>query len=63
LGDDTVGPRDDFFALGGDSIRGALIVSRIRRRLGVRVSLRVLLSDGSTVEELARIVMRSPHGA
>lgn len=60
LDDETLGPGDDFFAADGDSIRAALIVSRMHRRLGVRVPLRSVLSDSSTAEDLARLVMRSP---
>lgn len=61
LKDGALGPRDDFFAAGGDSVHAALIVSRIHRRLGVRVPLRSVLSDAATVEDLARLVMRAPR--
>ncbi|OLE96762.1 MAG: hypothetical protein AUG75_16390 [Cyanobacteria bacterium 13_1_20CM_4_61_6] len=40
LGVAEVGADDSFFVLGGDSIRAALIVSRLREALNVEVSLR-----------------------
>jgi aryl carrier-like protein len=63
LSDGTLVSQDDFFAAGGDSIHAALIVSRMRRHLGVEVSLRSVLSDGSTAEDLARLVIREPRKA
>ncbi|MER7482180.1 amino acid adenylation domain-containing protein [Streptomyces sp. NPDC126510] len=52
LGVERVGARDNFFALGGDSILSIQIVSRARRALGGRFSPR-LLFEAPTVAELA----------
>ncbi|MCX4863850.1 non-ribosomal peptide synthase/polyketide synthase [Streptomyces sp. NBC_00825] len=51
LGLERVGVRDDFFGLGGDSIRAVQVVSRLRRA-GVVVPVRVLF-DCRTAEGVA----------
>ncbi|HEX8696368.1 MAG TPA: amino acid adenylation domain-containing protein [Longimicrobium sp.] len=55
LGAERVGVRDDFFALGGHSLRAAQIAARVRERLGAELPLASLFSL-TTVEELARLV-------
>ncbi|MDQ1290073.1 MAG: hypothetical protein QG622_3639, partial [Actinomycetota bacterium] len=64
LGNDRVGVRDDFFALGGHSLIAASVVARIERECEVRVSLRRFF-ENPTVEESARLVerLRSGEGA
>ncbi|MEU8587398.1 non-ribosomal peptide synthase/polyketide synthase [Streptomyces sp. NPDC048664] len=52
LGVDAVGATDDFLDLGGDSILAARVLSRIREELGVRLSVRDLLT-ARTVAALA----------
>ncbi len=54
LGLDTVGVRDNFFDIGGDSIRWLQVVSRLARA-GVRCTARDVF-DHQTVEELARML-------
>src|SRR6202012_2838299 len=40
LGVDSIDPSDNFFNLGGHSLMGTMMISRIRERLGVTLSLR-----------------------
>lgn len=44
LAEDKVGIRDDFFRLGGDSIVSIQLVSRLRQRLGLNVSVKDIFS-------------------
>ncbi|WP_051854505.1 non-ribosomal peptide synthetase [Streptomyces sp. NRRL B-1347] len=60
LGLDRVGVDDDFFAVGGDSIRSIQVVSRARAR-GVEVTPRQVFQH-RTVAELARLAPAGPDG-
>src|SRR5215218_447574 len=53
LGIEQVGVRDNFFDLGGDSIRGAIFINRLQERLGEIVHV-VVIFTMSSVEQLAQ---------
>ncbi len=36
---ETISPRSDFYALGGDSLAGARILTRVRKEFGVSITL------------------------
>ncbi|TLW90608.1 amino acid adenylation domain-containing protein [Saccharomonospora piscinae] len=55
LGFDAVGADDDFFALGGDSIRSIGLAARIGDEFGVRVSPRDVF-EAPTVARMAEVV-------
>ncbi|MGB8170025.1 MAG: amino acid adenylation domain-containing protein [Chthoniobacteraceae bacterium] len=58
----TIGVRDNFFDLGGDSLLALTLIAEINRLL--KVDLEVLtLFDNPTVEELARVPLRDKKGA
>jgi len=52
LGVEQVGVLDDFFALGGDSIQGALLINRLQRELNAILYVMALF-DAPTVGQLA----------
>ncbi|WP_420126115.1 amino acid adenylation domain-containing protein [Longimicrobium sp.] len=62
LGVERVGVRDDFFALGGHSLRAVQIVARLRDALGVSVPLPAIF-QAHTVQALAAQVERGMGGA
>jgi phthiocerol/phenolphthiocerol synthesis type-I polyketide synthase E len=55
LGVTTLGPDDDFLALGGDSLIAVRIATKLRQRLGCDVAPADLLREG-TVAGLARLL-------
>src|ERR1044072_224377 len=57
LGIDHVGVHDDFFELGGDSIRGAIFINKLQERLGQQVYV-VILFDAPNIADLTRYLNR-----
>lgn len=65
LGVDQIGVRDDFFALGGDSLAAAAMFTECERRFetGGALLTRVDFFENPTIEKLARMVVESKPGA
>ena len=60
LGRESVGVDENFFDLGGHSMVAAQVTSRVRRELGVELSIRALF-DAPTVSAFAALVSNAPH--
>ncbi|MEU1128284.1 amino acid adenylation domain-containing protein [Streptomyces sp. NPDC005900] len=52
---DAPAPDDNFFALGGNSLKGARVISRLREELGVRIPPNVLF-ESPTPAQLAAVI-------
>ena len=61
LGQPTLGPQDDFFDSGGQSLQAVRIFARIRETLGVNMPLATLFT-AATVAELVPLVARHDGG-
>lgn len=55
LGVDAVGINDDFFALGGDSLKATQVISRVQKHFWVRVPLRLLFAAPTVARFLLAI--------
>jgi amino acid adenylation domain-containing protein len=55
LGISGIGTRDDFFSIGGHSLKAIQIVSRVNRELGVRLEIREVFTF-PTIEALAKVI-------
>jgi len=55
LGVDNIGVGDDFFDLGGHSLKAARVLAEVEKEIGIEVPLSALFR-GATVESLARII-------
>ena len=60
LGVERIGATDNFFALGGDSLRGGQVITRVRARRGVNLQLPALFRN-PTVAEFAREIESAPR--
>ena len=54
---------EDFFAAGGDSLRAVRLISLIRARLGVEVSLQLFVEGPVTIASLRKVVAAAPAAA
>ncbi|HZS30127.1 MAG TPA: AMP-binding protein [Gaiellaceae bacterium] len=54
-----LGVEDDFFAVGGDSLRGARIITAVNEELGVELAVSALV-EAPTVRRLAAVVEAAP---
>ena len=51
-----VGPNDDFFVLGGDSLSGVRLLASVEAVFGVRLRLQALFQDAASVAGMARAI-------
>jgi acyl transferase domain-containing protein len=58
LGIDRLGVNDNFFDLGGNSLIGLKIISRIRKETGLEISITALF-EGPTISAFTRIITRN----
>ena len=56
---DRVGIHDDFNALGGDSLRGARLLTTVKAVFGVDLPFQLLFQDAATVAGMARAIENS----
>ena len=55
LGVENIGVRDDFFDLGGHSLKAARVLAEVEKEIGTELPLSALFR-GATVESLARVI-------
>lgn len=61
FGSDSIGLQDDFFELGGDSVKVTIVLSRINKAFRTALSIADFFNH-PTVSELATLVARAGHG-
>lgn len=61
LGTETIGPRDNFFACGGDSLRATQVINRVRKLLEVNLSIATIFRK-PTVTDLVGEIARTREG-
>jgi acyl-coenzyme A synthetase/AMP-(fatty) acid ligase len=61
FGLERVGPHDDFFALGGDSLTAAVIGAGVHDDLGLQLDLRTIV-DNPTIARMAEVIERMRSG-
>ncbi len=52
----SVGVQDDFFLLGGDSLRGTQLLTSVKTVFGVEVTLQELFDNAATIAGMARAI-------
>ncbi|MBF0518230.1 MAG: amino acid adenylation domain-containing protein [Nitrospirae bacterium] len=57
LGHERIGIRDNFFTLGGHSLKAMLIMSKIHKELSIELTLREIM-ENPTIESLALVLSR-----
>jgi amino acid adenylation domain-containing protein len=60
LGVPEIGLRDDFFALGGSSITGAVLISRLQEALGEIIGVMVIFNSPTIAEMSAYLIDQHP---
>ena len=58
----SVGPDDDFFVLGGDTLHGVRLLASVKAVFGVEISLQSLFHDAATVGGMARAIEATRSG-
>jgi len=56
---ERVGLDDNFFMLGGDSLRGAKLLTQVNAAFGVELSVQALFDEANTVTGMARAIERA----
>ncbi len=57
LGRERIGTNDDFFDLGGHSLKVSMVISRIRKGLGVEVRIKEVF-ENSTIKQLSELIQK-----
>lgn len=58
---DKIGIGDDFFALGGHSLKALHLLNKIERQFKVTISISLFLEQATTIEKLAKIIGSGVH--